>query len=66
METDFGCRIENMAILYHSVVGHRMVQNEWASGKKHTKKEISMFKTVEKECEAVFMEAASFPGAGEA
>jgi hypothetical protein len=66
METDFVCRMENMAILYHSVIGHKMVQREWASGRKHTKKEVSTFKSIERECESVFMEAASFPGAAEA
>lgn len=66
METDFACRMENMAILYHSIIGMKMIQNEWASGRKHTGKEIQTFKNIEKECEEVFSQAVTFPGVAEA
>jgi hypothetical protein len=65
METDFASRMENMAILYHSIIGHKMVQNEWASGRKHTKKEAQTFKNIQAECEEIFSEAATFPGVAE-
>ena len=66
METDFGSRLENMAILYHSIIGHKMVQNEWASGRAHTGKEIQTYRTIEQECEEIFSVAYDFPGVGEA
>ena len=43
METDFACRMENMAILYHSLIGYKMVQNEWSSGRKISDKERQTF-----------------------
>jgi hypothetical protein len=65
METDFASRMENMAILYHSIIGHKMVQNEWNSGRKHTGKEIRTFKNIERECEEIFSQAVTFPGVAE-
>lgn len=65
METDFTCRMENMAILYHSIIGHKMVQNEWDSGRKMTQKERQTFKNIQQECEEVFNDAYNFPGVAE-
>jgi hypothetical protein len=65
MESEFGCRIENMVMLYHTIIGYKMVQNEWQSGRKMTKKEVQTFKAIQKECEEIFNDAPNFPGAGE-
>lgn len=65
METDFTCRMENMAILYHSIIGHKMVQNEWESGRKMTQKERQTFKNIQQECEEIFHQASNFPGVAE-
>jgi hypothetical protein len=65
METDFTCRMENMAILYHSLIGYKMVQREWESGRKMTGKERQTFKNIQQECEEIFNEASTFPGVAE-
>lgn len=65
METDFVCRMENMAILYHSIIGYKMVQNEWESGRKMTGKERLTFKNIQRECEEVFNDAYNFPDVAE-
>lgn len=66
MHTDFACRMENMTILYNSVIGYKMVQREWNSGRKHTGKEVQTFRNIEKECEEVFSVASEYPDAAEA
>lgn len=65
METDFGCRMENMAMLYHSVVGERLAINDLEAGNL-TPKEIRHRGDVILECRDVFAQAPNFPGVGEA
>ena len=65
METDFGCRMENMAILYHSLVGEMLAVNDLEAGNL-TPKEIRHRGDVILECRDVFAQAANFPGVGEA
>jgi hypothetical protein len=65
MQTDFASRMENMAILYNSVIGYKMVQREWNSGRTHTGKEVQNFKSIEMECEEVFSVASEYPDVAE-
>lgn len=65
METDFVCRMENMAILYHSIVGERLAINDLEAGNL-TPKEVRHRGDVILECRDVFAQAFNFPGVGEA
>ena len=63
MNPGFFSNIENMAILYHSVIGVSMAQGdlqfvELSTSEREHRKGVIM------ECEEVFSQASSFPGAG--
>lgn len=63
MNPGFFSNIENVVVLYHSVIGASMAQNdlnlgELSSSEKEHRKGIIL------ECEEVFSQASSFPGAG--
>ena len=63
MDTQFGCNIENMVMLYHSIIGESMALNDLEAGGL-SKSEIAHRSEVILECREVFREAASFPGVG--
>jgi hypothetical protein len=63
METAFGCNIENMVILYHSIIGESMALNDLKAGGL-SKSEIAHRSEVILECREVFNQAATFPGVG--
>lgn len=63
METQFGCNIENMVMLYHSIIGESMALNDLNSGYL-SNSEVNHRRDVIFECQEVFREAAAFPGAG--
>ena len=63
MESDFSCNIENMVILYHSIIGESMAQSDLKSGDL-SGSEIAHRTEVISECEAVFRLAHTFPGVG--
>lgn len=65
METEFGARIENMAMLYHSIVGEMLAVNDLDAGNL-SPKEVRHRGDVILECRDVFAQAYSFPGVGEA
>jgi len=55
--------IENMVILYHSVIGASMAQNDLNLGEL-SRSEREHRKGVILECEEVFLQASTFPGVG--
>ena len=63
METDFASRFENMVILYHSIIGASMAQNDLNLGEL-SRSEREHRKGVILECEEVFLRASTFPGVG--
>jgi len=63
METQFGCNIENMVMLYHSIIGESMALNDLEAGGL-AKSEIAHRSEVILECWEVFREASLFPGVG--
>jgi hypothetical protein len=65
METAFGASMENMAMLYHSIVGERLAINDLEAGNL-TPKEVRHRGDVILECRDVFAQAFNFPGVGEA
>ena len=65
METEVGCRMENMAMLYHSIVGEILAMNDLDAGNL-TPKEVRHRGGVILECRDVFAQAQNFPGVGEA
>lgn len=64
METEFGARIENMAMLYHSIVGEMLAVNDLDAGNL-SPKEVRHRGDVILECRDVFAQAYSFPGVAE-
>jgi len=64
MQTDFACRIENMAMLYHSIVGERLAINDLEAGNLSAK-EVRHRGDVILECRDVFAQASTFPGVAE-
>lgn len=63
MEMDFRSNIENMVMLYHSIIGESMALNDLESGKL-SKSEVAHRSEVISECREVFREASLFPGVG--
>lgn len=63
MNPGFFSNIENMVVLYHSLVGASMAQNDLNLGEL-SRSEKEHRKGVILECEEVFSQAPSFPGAG--
>lgn len=63
MNPCFFSNIENMVVLYHSVIGESMAQNDLNLGKL-SRSEKEHRKGVILECEEVFSQASSFPGVG--
>lgn len=62
--TDFACRMENMAILYHSLVGETMAMNDLVTGKIHPS-DAEKYGNIVRECREVFQQASDFPGVAE-
>lgn len=63
MNPGFFSNIENMVMLYHSLIGASMAQNDLNFGELSLS-EKEHRKGVIMECKDVFSEASSFPGAG--
>lgn len=62
MESEFLCNIENMAILYHSLVGETMAMNDLVMGRIHPN-DAEKYGNIVRECREVFQQASDFPGA---
>jgi len=64
MESEFGCNIENMVMLYHSLIGESMALNDLKKGGIHPN-DIEKYGNILKECQEVFKQASDFLGVAE-
>jgi hypothetical protein len=63
METAFSCNIENMVILYHSIIGESLALEDLRAGGL-SRSDINNRSEVILQCLEVFENAAVFPGVG--
>ncbi len=65
-KTDFGCRIENQAILFNALMLHREAKNTLKKKKGLSPDQIRQISDIILDCQDVFAGAATYPDAGEA